>query len=281
MRTAVADAHDLRRGCCESFLARPALMDVCELLAMSALHPTSIHASLGELARHGGGTGPHRDGWGVAYAHDGDVFVAREPDAAHGSELLEFLQQRDRPSGLVIAHVRRATQGERLLRNTQPFTRELGGRMHVFAHNGMLPGIEHDRRFRARWTRPVGDTDSEHAFCALIDRLRPLWDHGVPSMHDRLDEIVDFAAELRTLGPANFLYSDGELIVAHGHRRRSDAGAIEPPGLHVLCRRCVESDAQEVALVASVPLSDEPWQPLAAGELVVLRDGRVAARLAT
>ena len=242
---------------------------------MSALTPTSIHASLGELALHGGGTGPHRDGWGVAYMQDGDAFVMREPDAAHGSELLKFLLRRDPRSDLVIGHVRRATQGERLLRNTQPFQRELGGRIHVFAHNGLLPGIEHDRRFRARWTRPVGDTDSEHAFSALIDRMRPLWDRGTPLLSDRLDEVVAFAEELRTLGPANFLYSDGEVIFAHGHRRRSDGGAIEPPGLHVLCRRCVEHGAQEVALVASVPLTDERWRALEEGEVIVLRGGRV------
>jgi glutamine amidotransferase len=244
---------------------------------MSARLPTSIHTSLGELARHGGGTGPHRDGWGVAYMHEGDAFVAREPHAAHASELLSFLQHRDPRSGLVIAHVRRATQGERTLRNTQPFERELGGRVHLFAHNGMLPGIERDRRFRARWSRPVGDTDSEHAFCALIDRMRPLWDAGVPSLQDRLEELTAFAAELRTLGPANFLYSDGDAIFAHAHRRRTDHGSIEPPGLHVLCRRCVEATDQEVALVASVPLTSESWRPLAEGELVVLQAGRMIA----
>ena len=248
---------------------------MCELLAMSALHPTSIRASLGELALHGGGTGPHRDGWGVAYMRDGDALLLREPDAAHDSELLAFLQRSDPRSDLVIAHVRHATQGERLLRNTQPFARELGGRTHLFAHNGMLPGIERDRRFRARWTRPVGETDSEHAFCALIDRMRPLWDRGVPSLGERLEEIVAFADELRTLGPANFLYSDGELIFAHGHRRRRDDDTIAPPGLHVLCRQCIERDAQEVALVASVPLTSERWRPLAEGEVVVLHAGRV------
>ena len=242
---------------------------------MSARLPTSIHTSLGELARHGGGTGPHRDGWGVAYMRDGDAFVVREADAANDSELLQFLQRRDARSNLVIGHVRHATQGERLLRNTQPFQRELGGRIHLFAHNGMLPGIEHDPRFRARWTRPVGDTDSEHAFSALLDRMRPLWDRGTPTLDARLEEVVAFAAELRTLGPANFLYSDGELVFAHGHRRRTATGAFEPPGLHVLCRRCIEHAAQEVALVASVPLTEEHWRPLDEGEVIVLRDGRV------
>ncbi|MGE5186116.1 MAG: class II glutamine amidotransferase [Acidobacteriota bacterium] len=250
---------------------------MCELLAMSARVPTNLHVSVDELARHGGGAGPHRDGWGIAYLQDRDVMLVREPDAAHDSECLRFVQARDPTSTIVVAHVRRATQGDRLLRNTQPFARELGGRMHVFAHNGMLPGIEHDRRFRVRWYRRVGDTDSEHAFCALLERLRPLWEHGVPDLDDRLAEIHDFAAELRSVGPANFIYSDGDAVFAHGHRRRNDSGAIEPPGLHVLCRRCREGGAgdQDVALVASVPLTREAWRPLAEGELIVLRDGRV------
>jgi glutamine amidotransferase len=249
---------------------------MCELLAMSARVPTNLSSSLAELARHGGETGPHRDGWGVAYMRDGDAFLVREPDAAAGSELLAFLQQRDSPSALVIAHIRRATQGARLLRNTQPFERELGGHVHLFAHNGMLPGIERSR-LRGRANRPIGDTDSEHAFCALLDRLRPLWMRGRPSLLDRFQEVARFATELRTLGPANFLYSDGELIFAHGHRRRVDDGEIKPPGLHVLCRQCVERTAvtQQVALVASVPLTAEAWRPLAEGEVIVLREGRV------
>jgi predicted glutamine amidotransferase len=249
---------------------------MCELLAMSARHPTSLRASLAELARHGGETGPHRDGWGVGYMQDGDAFLVREPSAAHLSELLGFVQQRDLRSNLVLAHVRRATQGACLLRNTQPFERELGGRAHLFAHNGMLPGIE-SSHLRARWNRPIGDTDSEHAFCALLDRLRPLWHHRVPDLADRFDEVVAFAAELRGLGPSNFLYSDGELIIAHGHRRSTSDGVIEPPGLHVLCRQCVDGSevAQQVVLVASVPLTAERWRPLAEGEVIALRDGHV------
>lgn len=249
---------------------------MCELLAMSARHPTSLHASLAELARHGGETGPHRDGWGVAYMQDGDALLVREPNAAHSSELLGFVQRRDPKSPLVLAHVRRATQGACVLRNTQPFERELGGRVHLFAHNGMLPGIE-SSHLRARWSRPVGDSDSEHAFCALLDRVRPLWHDRVPDVAERFDEVVAFAAELRRLGPANFIYSDGDLIIAHGHRRRTNDGRIEPPGLHVLCRQCIDGQgtAQHVALVASVPLTAEPWRPLAEGEVIALRDGRV------
>lgn len=265
---------------------------MCELLAISARFPTTINLSLDELARHGGGTGPHRDGWGVAYLQDGDALVLREPDAASASRLLACAKHTTLRSATVVAHVRRATQGARTLRNTQPFTRELGGRLHVFAHNGMLPGIEDDPRFSTRRFRRVGDTDSEHAFCALLDRIAPLWEHGVPSVEDRVAAIGAFAATLRALGPANFIYTDGDAVFAHGHRRRDDRGEIRPPGLHFVCRTCsATSDGaalagvsvghgteQQVAVVASVPLSDERWEAIGEGELIVLRDGRVVLR---
>jgi glutamine amidotransferase len=265
---------------------------VCELFALSARLPTTVRLSLDELARHGGESGPHRDGWGVGFLQEGDVLLVRQPEAASDSRFLAFVRQQHARSSTVIAHIRRATQGPRLLRNTQPFTRELGGQTHVFAHNGMLPGIEGDVRFPARRFQRIGDTDSEHAFCALVERLSPLWAGGLPSLDDRLAVIAGFAAELRTLGPANFLYADGDAVFAHGHRRRDDSGEIRPPGLHVLCRRCsarddgppvpglsIDHDAeQEVALAASVPLTSEPWEALGEGQIVVLREGRIARR---
>lgn len=266
---------------------------MCELLAMSARFPTTIHLSLDELARHGGGTGPHKDGWGLAFMEGGDALVVREPGAASESAWVGFLKKHDLRSTAVVAHIRRATQGDLRLRNTQPFSRELGGRIHVFAHNGMLPGIEADRRFGVRRFQRVGDTDSEHAFCALMDRLSPLYEAGLPSLEDRLSILVAFAAELRTLGPANFIYADGDAVFAHAHQRRDNTGVIRPPGLHVLCRTCspdadgatlagvtiAHGERQEVALLASVPLSGEPWEALAAGEIVVLREGRLIQRV--
>ncbi|HVV85483.1 MAG TPA: class II glutamine amidotransferase [Kofleriaceae bacterium] len=266
---------------------------MCELLGMSARFPTTVHLSMTELARHGGETGPHVDGWGVGFMQDGDAFVLREAEAASRSQWLAFLQEHRLRSEVVVAHIRRATQGARHLRNSQPFARELGGRVHLFAHNGMLPGIESDPRFAARRFRRIGDTDSEQACCALLERLAPSWEAGLPPLEERLRIVAAFARDLRELGPANFLYSDGDALFAHAHRRRNDAGELRPPGLHVLCRRCAAAsdgvplgglalpDAeQDVALVASVPLSAEPWRPLAEGELVVLRGGRLIASTA-
>ncbi len=262
---------------------------MCELFGMSSRLPAIVNFSIEEFSHHGGLTGPHADGWGIAFYDDGDVRLIREPEAAAESEWLSFVKNHQIHSTTVISHIRKATMGPRCLKNTQPFCRELGVRKHIFAHNGDLFGVE---RLAFGSCRPVGDTDSERAFCHLLHRLEPLWLHGrqLPSIDERAEVVADFAASLREFGSANFLYSDSELLFAHGHRRKGPDDISRPPGLYRLCRRCVaghdELDAaglrvtfsqQEVALVASVPLTEENWLPLEEGEVIVVSQGEIVA----
>lgn len=268
---------------------------MCELLAMSARHAAHLTVSLEALARHSGPACSTRDGWGAAFYQGHDVALFREPIAADDSALVRWLGQRGPATTLAIAHIRRATLGTVSLANTQPFVRELAGRAHVFAHNGHLPGIALSAGLVCQRYRPIGDTDSEHAFCALLERLHVLWGRTAtpPSMQQRLGVVTQFAADLRRLGPANFLYADGEFLFAHGHRRiHPEHGRIEPPGLFRLAQsgNTVEQSPpalgapaapdpkaapglQAVTLIASVPLGDAAWQPFAEGEIVVVSAG--------
>lgn len=140
--------------------------------------------------------------------------------------------------------------------------------------------------------RPVGETDSEIAFCALLERLRPLWrGRAGPSIESRREVVERFAAALRELGPANFLYCDGDAMFAHGDRRHHCDGTIRPPGLWRLQRHCptggemdadglrieARSNEQDVVLFASVPLTDEGWIPLSRGEVLIAATGQLAA----
>src|SRR4029079_300694 len=68
----------------------------------------------------------------------------------------------------IVAHIRKATQGPVALAHTQPFESELWGRYWVFAHNGDLKGYA--PRLHGAF-RPVGATDSERAFCWLMQAL--------------------------------------------------------------------------------------------------------------
>jgi glutamine amidotransferase len=212
---------------------------------MSGRHPTRLTFSLEKLAAHGASAGRYSDAWGAAFYQNNDVALFREPTAASDSPLVRFLETQGPSTTLAISHLRRATRGAVTLSNTQPFARELSERMHVFAHNGDLPGIERSKKLAFDRYRPVGTTDSEHAFCALLERVLELWDptSAPPPLRERLSVISDFAADLRKLGPANFLYADGEILFAHGHRRIQPAtGEIVPPGLFFLPCRCEDAD---------------------------------------
>jgi predicted glutamine amidotransferase len=261
---------------------------------MSARVPATVALSFAEFSRRGGETARHADGWGVAFAEGRDARVVREPAPAASSACVRFLQSEPIRSTLVLSHVRRATRGAVALENTQPFSRELAGRVHLFAHNGDLPRVQ--RHLALGHARPIGVTDSEHAFCALLARLEPLWRDALdapPPLDARLDVFAEIAAVLRGLGPANLLYSDGVTLFAHADRRPQPDGTIAPPGLHLLSRRCAREPSagpgisvtpgpgdQEVALLASVPLTHEAWEPLERGSSLAIEAGGVVARRA-
>lgn len=259
---------------------------MCELFGLSARLPTAVTVSMRALVRHGSQSRHLGDGWGVAFHAGDDALLIKQPEGANDSPGVDFLETRRIRGRTVIAHIRRATQGEISLRNTQPFSRELGGRMHVFAHNGKLPGIELGFASAFHRFQPVGSTDSEVAFCVLLERLAPLWEREVPSPATRVDIGATLARELREPGPANFLYSDGELLIAHGHRRTQGDNEIAPPGLVTLSRCCMADpdalssagvqlhESQYVTLFASVPLTDESWRPLGEGEIVTVSSAR-------
>lgn len=273
---------------------------MCELLAISSRKPSAVTYSLTEFARHGGETYANSSGWGIAYFHDRDAFLVKEAEPAADSPWVRFIASQELTSTCVLAHVRLATVGEPALHNTHPFRRALGGRTHVFAHNGTIKGLA-ERYPAANLSRdPVGETDSEHAFCLLLERLKPLW-HGVddkPPVEARLEVFADFAAEAKALGAANFLYSDGDALFVHAHKRvyEENGGFSEPraPGLSVKnCHRCATApdwhcdgldlhlEDDRTLIFASVPLDDTGWEPLPEGTALAARHGEEVARRQT
>ncbi|MGD9885274.1 MAG: hypothetical protein AB7U95_34765, partial [Reyranella sp.] len=94
-----------------------------------------------------------------------------------------------------------------------------------------------------------------------------------------------------------FLYSDGDYVFAHGHKRTQADGKVAPPGLWLRHHRhttraqarqitstargltihadtATADETQEMALLASVPVMHGDWSPLAEGEVVVVAAGK-------
>ena len=266
---------------------------MCELLAMSCRHPARLTSSLTALAAHAGGDSRNRDGWGLAFYQGHDVALYRDTTPADACPLVPWLEANGPATTLSLGYLRHATQGTITLANTGPFARALNGRMQVFAHNGNLNNLVHSSLVDSGCIQAVGETDSELAFCLLLDRIRQL-PHArgqLPSLQARLDTVAEMALALRALGPASFLYADGDVLFAHADRRlqpltrqvtapalyRLECPAGEKAALVRDSESAEAATAQRVILLASVPLTHEAWTPMQEGEVLVVRQGEIVA----
>jgi glutamine amidotransferase len=251
---------------------------MCQLLGMNCNVPTDICFSFTGFQARGGVTDVHRDGWGIAFFEGCGVRLFLDPQPSSESPVAELVRRYPIRSLNVIAHIRKATQGPVGLENTHPFMRELWGRYWIFAHNGNLddyaPAL--DGSFL-----PVGQTDSERAFCHLLQSLRQRFPNRHPERGELHAALEEFAATLRPRGVFNFLLSNGDCLFAH---RSSD--------LHYVVRRApfpvahlkdqdvvvdfsdVTSPNDCVAVIATLPLTDnETWTPLPIDRVTMFADG--------
>lgn len=272
---------------------------MCELFGMASASPSRVVYALDEFSQHGGQSYRNKDGWGIALYQPRDAYLFKEPEPASDSALAKLVSDNAHPAKYLIAHVRLATSGEPALENTHPFRRTQHGRVHHFAHNGELHGLKEQLSGKDIATDAIGDTDSELAFLDLLDRLSAS-NGGYPeTVEARFDIFAVFAEDMAKLGSANFLYSDGEALFVHAHKRRyelPDGTRSEPraPGLHM--RNCFANDDGEqwqtggaeitdldphTILFASVPLNDHGWEELPEGCAIVISDGHEVARRRT
>jgi glutamine amidotransferase len=120
-----------------------------------------------------------------------------------------------------------------------------------------------------------GDTDSEHAFCVVLDYIATAFSSSeTVEDHGWFDALARAAEVLASHGRFNFLMSDGVHLIAYGHDR-----------LHSLTdsRAALQLDAAtETTVIATEPLTEGPgWIAFEPGELRVYRAGRRIARFIT
>jgi glutamine amidotransferase len=247
--------------------------------------PTDIVFSFTGFALRGGKTGPHADGWGLALYEGRFARSFLEPQPCFTSPLAEYLRKNPIKTLLAIAHVRQKTRGSSAIQNTHPFNRVLWGRHWVFAHNGTLPHVR-SRRLRAE--RPIGETDSEHAFCWMLEQLRAAFPTGYPRKRSLLwRTIAELGGELGDEGKFNFLLADGRHLYARCGTKLCHIVRQAPFGRATLRDAELQIDFREVttardrvAVVATEPLTrDEAWEQGQPGTLWVFDQGALRATL--
>jgi glutamine amidotransferase len=253
---------------------------MCELLGMSANVPTDICFSFTGLMERGGRTGPHKDGWGIAFYEGRGCRTFHDPNPSVDSEIARLVQRYPIKSCNVVCHIRQATNGRVCLENTHPFTRELWGRTWSYAHNGKLPGVK--KRPLTHY-RPVGTTDSEYAFCWMLDHIRERFPKP-PRRRRSLWRLVDrLSLELSQHGTFNLLMSDSKDLFAYCTTdlcwltRRAPFGEAKLSDVEVAVDFEKETTPKDiVTVIATRPLTcNEDWEKMQPRRLTVFREGLV------
>ena len=182
----------------------------------------------------------HADGWGIA-THGGAWQIERGTSCAAASP--RYAELAREPARLAIAHVRKATVGATSVSNTHPFRRG----DYVLAHNGTITNVP-ALLARAAPTTFEGDTDSERLFAFVRTHVDEVGDveRGVCAAVRSLRALGD-------IGSATFLFATPTQLYAHRAGR----------ALFTLTRA-------GTTMIASEPLTTEPWVEIGEGALVVL-----------
>ncbi|NBI13942.1 class II glutamine amidotransferase [[Haemophilus] felis] len=250
---------------------------MCQLLGMNCNTPTDIVFSFEGFRRRAGLTDCHSDGFGITFFEGKGVRVFRDNQAAHFSPIADCVKQYHIKSFNVIAHIRKATQGEVNIENTHPFIRELWGENWVFAHNGNLNSLPTSEY---RCYQPIGDTDSEQAFCHLLNELKYRFPTK-PSEQELFSSIQQLSKQLSNGGTFNFLLSNGQWLIAHCSTNLHYLTRKAPFGLahrvdddYVIDFREHTKEGDLVTVVTTFPLTkDEQWQKMLPDGLVMFKDG--------
>ncbi len=235
----------------------------------------------------------HPDGWGVAYYINRTPHVIKSMKSALQDKLFKQI------SGIVssqtvVAHIRKATQGEVSLLNAHPF--QYG--QWVFAHNGNIKNYEKLKPIFEKSINPdikrftLGETDSETIFHFLLTKISEkiplessLTDGEVIKdiLTNAIKEIINIIGPLssyeKALPSENFLtfvITNGEIMYAFQggqslyystYKTRCSERETCPRFLPI-CENAVSKGKVNHLIFSSEPLSGENiWKEMKQGQL--------------
>jgi predicted glutamine amidotransferase len=245
---------------------------MCELLAMSANVPTDICFSFSGLMQRGGNTGPHCDGWGITFYEGKGCRSFKDPMPSAQSPIARLVTQYPIKSEAVICHIRQANSGEICLENTHPFVRQMWGKNWTYAHNGQLKDFASALPMTVHI--PIGDTDSEHAFCWILDQLHYKFGDKQPDHSSLFAYIAELSDKINELGVFNITLTNGDYLFAycsnnlHWITRKAPFGRASLIDAEMVVNfKEVTTLNDVVTVIATRPLTDdETWHKMASTE---------------
>lgn len=115
------------------------------------------------------------------------------------------------PAKTMLLHIRHASIGEPSVVNSHPFSRVIGGGInYTFVHNGHLKGY---KNLELRFHEPEGTTDSERAFCYILDFIKT--EGHLKNDAGYLKALHETMLAINKQGYFNCVITDGRNLVAY------------------------------------------------------------------
>lgn len=286
---------------------------MCQLLGMNCAKPTDFNFSFRGFKCRGGDTDIHSHGWGLAIYEGRGIRTFHDPLPCAESPLAEMVSSYPIKTLNMMAHIRYATQGAVNLENVHPFQREMWGIQWTFAHNGEVPKFSMNPQescgttkfptlgrgccndYEADTYHPVGDTDSEAVFCAMLNALRREFTTlpTLPVLYEAIQKLcgeIVRGRESETI--FNFLLGCGGYTMFAFSWPGSREGSAVWNGLHYLVRyppfaraelkdvdyavdfNETNDEGDRVAIIATKPLTNgENWKEMERGQLLMFDKG--------
>ncbi|MDA8707865.1 class II glutamine amidotransferase [Hellea sp.] len=253
------------------------------LLNFDAPSSPSIHINLSENR-----AGTNTLGWGLGW-YPGDQsssMVIKDPVARSTQVFTDSLSEWSNfRSNIFFCKIRGAESGYSQS-ETQPFTRTFAGADWLFMHNGDLDKTELTQVYEgdSRLLEPVGNTDSELAFCNLLARMEQNGSRGISDVNPT--EILSWFQRFDQFGSADMYLTDGKTICCfqgtQSQKPLRYSRLLPPNNLQSLSSSAVnialdnsQDTFRTAVVVSSAEFSSGNWTPLQPGQMIMLNRGKI------
>ncbi len=230
---------------------------MCRLLGVVANKPDEFSSALEQFKEKFSET--NADGWGIGWYQNDMAQVFKEGIPAHDPTSQLNRLSKEVKSQIIIAHVRKLSHGPPSEENSHPF------RFHnwLFAHNGI---IDRDHLFSLldpKYQKQLkGETDSEVYFYWLLQNIEIHNDDVIQGVKDAIKEVI-----YKNYTGLNFLLSDGTTLYAFRYSQ-------SPQDAYTLYKLVKKPSIsyENTVLVCSEPLTDEEWDEIKIGYMLIVRN---------
>lgn len=194
---------------------------MCKLLVLSGNRESDVKALLELFVKRFGSKNP--DGWGVAFLDTSTNLYFTKKFYHRDLRVLEeafFKEIKKMETKSLLAHLRKASIGQKCLENCHPFENYIDGHQFVFMHNGSVwPRRIFESKLVNHKPKSSDPTDSELIFCYILDELE---ENGVNlnSWQDVVEAINEIVLKIRSeslLTKLNFVLADRNYIYCYNY----------------------------------------------------------------